>query len=161
MRSGTTACKFSRGANRTHTPLKKLKRTLTHLTASNIDEGWLKGRNAQGQMYEDLEKFPSGMKGLGDWVHSQGFLYGLYSCRGTCQCGTATYSAPGSHGHEADDVDYMVAAGADYLKIGALRPLSAPRALARPANPPARQTRAAAIRTTQPHFPTMQSSATP
>ena len=43
--------------------------------------------------------------------------YGLYSCRGTCQCGTGTYGAPGSHGHEADDTEFMVAAGAQYLKI--------------------------------------------
>jgi len=83
----------------------------------NIDEGWLVGRNANGVMYEDLSKFPSGMKGLGDWVHGEGFLYGLYSCRGTCQCGTGSYHAPGSHGYEAADVDWMVAAGADYLKI--------------------------------------------
>jgi hypothetical protein len=83
----------------------------------NVDEGWLKGRNAAGEMYEDLSKFPSGMAGLGQWVHSQGMKYGLYSCRGTCQCGTGTYNAPGSHGYEAADVDWMVAAGADYLKI--------------------------------------------
>ena len=44
--------------------------------------------------------------------------YGLYSCRGTCQCGTKTYHAVGSNGHEKDDVDWMVShAGADYLKI--------------------------------------------
>jgi alpha-galactosidase len=87
----------------------------------NIDEGWLAGRNAQGEMYEDLSKFPSGMKGLGDWVKAQGFHYGLYSCRGTCQCGTNTYHAPGSHGYEAADVDWMVAAGADYRAFGARR----------------------------------------
>lgn len=44
--------------------------------------------------------------------------YGLYSCRGTCQCGTQTYKAVGSHGYEKEDVDWMVNhAGADYLKI--------------------------------------------
>ena len=100
-------------------------------------------------MYEDLDKFPSGMKALGDWIKAQvvpaiganvvpatganmqpdwikeqvvptagtNMRYGLYSCRGTCQCGTGTYSAPGSHGYEAADVDWMVAAGAQYLKI--------------------------------------------
>ena len=65
------------------------------------------------------------LKALGDFIHAQEtapgsgeyMRYGLYSCRGTCQCGTGTYSAPGSHGHEAADVDWMVAAGADYLKI--------------------------------------------
>eukprot|EP00038_Savillea_parva_P025951 m.50314 g.50314 ORF g.50314 m.50314 type:complete len:571 (+) comp7229_c0_seq2:61-1773(+) len=95
-------------------------------TQINIDEGWLKGRAANGSMVEDWEKFPSGMKGLGDWIKSQETFpgsgkkmrYGLYSCRGTCQCGTHTYSAPGSHGFEKADVDWMVThAGADYLKI--------------------------------------------
>jgi alpha-galactosidase len=65
------------------------------------------------------------MKGLGDWIKStplysgssENFLYGLYSCRGTCQCGTGTYSAPGSNGFEAIDTEWMVAAGASYLKI--------------------------------------------
>jgi hypothetical protein len=94
-------------------------------TQVNIDEGWLKGRYPNGTIYEDLDKFPSGMKGLGDWVHAQEtypgsgeyMKYGLYSCRGTCQCGTGTYSGPGSHGYEAADTDWMVAAGADYLKV--------------------------------------------
>ena len=141
-------------------------------TYVDVDEGWLKGRNAAGQMYEDTDKFPSGMKvcvamsvrrcispvrwrsvplclslpralwtfhltspcpcpshpelkALGDFIHAQEtspgsgqyMKYGLYSCRGTCQCGTGTYSAPGSHGYEAADVDWMVAAGADLLKI--------------------------------------------
>ena len=93
----------------------------------NVDEGWLKGRNATtGQMYEDFDKFPSGMKALGDWIKAQEtapgsgqyMRYGLYSCRGTCQCGTGTYSGPGSHGYEAADTDWMIAAGAQYLKIG-------------------------------------------
>ena len=94
-------------------------------TYVNVDEGWLAGRNAQGVMYEDLSKFPSGMKGLGAWVHAQEVSpgsgqymnYGLYSCRGTCQCSTGTYSGPGSHGYEAADVNWMVDAGASYLKI--------------------------------------------
>jgi alpha-galactosidase len=87
----------------------------------NIDEGWLLGRNSSGMMYEDLDKFPSGMKGLGDWVKAQGFHYGLYSCRtGNCR-GTSTYKAPGSLGYEKADVQWMVNAGADYLKIDSVR----------------------------------------
>jgi len=92
----------------------------------NIDEGWLKGRdNVTGKMVEDFDKFPSGMKALGDWItqhdtfagSGEKMHYGLYSCRGTKQCGSKTYGAVGSYGHEAADVDWMVAAGADYLKI--------------------------------------------
>ena len=37
----------------------------------NVDEGWLKGRAANGTIYEDRIKFPSGMKALGDWIHDQ------------------------------------------------------------------------------------------
>jgi alpha-galactosidase len=42
---------------------------------------------------------------------------GLYTCRGTCQCGTGSYSAPGSHGYEAADVNWMADAGMDLLKV--------------------------------------------
>ena len=84
----------------------------------NIDEGWFLYRdNTTGAMVEDFSKFPSGMTGLGTWIKGQGFHYGLYSCRGTCQCGTGTYHATGSHGFEAEDVAWMIQAGADYLKI--------------------------------------------
>jgi alpha-galactosidase len=91
----------------------------------NVDEGWLKGRSPNGTIYEDLEKFPHGMKGLGDWVTSQAvaegsdekLVYGLYSCRGTHQCGTSKYGATGSNGHEAADTQWMIDAGARWLKI--------------------------------------------
>jgi alpha-galactosidase len=94
-------------------------------TQINIDEGWLKGRNASGMIYEDFEKFPSGMKELGTWIKAQvapksgkNMRYGLYTSRGVTQCGQSTYSAPGSHGYEKADVDWMVShAGAQYLKV--------------------------------------------
>jgi alpha-galactosidase len=37
----------------------------------NVDEGWLKGRSPNGSIFEDRDKFPSGMKALGDWIHDQ------------------------------------------------------------------------------------------
>jgi alpha-galactosidase len=91
----------------------------------NVDEGWLKGRYPNGTIYEDLTKFPSTMKGLGDWIHSQQvpgsnppryLRYGLYTSRGTCQCGTSEYSAPGTQGYEQQDAQFMVDAGMDYFK---------------------------------------------
>jgi alpha-galactosidase len=87
-----------------------------------VDEGWLKSRAANGSIVEDFVKFPSGMKGFGDWVHSQCFAdnqcmkYGLYTCRGSCQCSTPWYSGPGSLGYEAQDAQWMADAGADYVK---------------------------------------------
>jgi len=43
--------------------------------------------------------------------------YGLYTCRGTCQCSTPWYQGPGSNGYEKADSEWMVDAGADYLKV--------------------------------------------
>ena len=90
----------------------------------NIDEGWLKGRYENNSLYEDRVKFPSGMKALGEWVHNQVvpgkgkiMKYGLYPCRGTCQCGTKQYQGPGGQGHEAEDTAWLADAGADYLKV--------------------------------------------
>ena len=93
----------------------------------NVDEGWLKGRWAVNDtIYEDLDKFPQGMAALGAYINSmptgsgvpgETMKYGLYSCRGTCQCGTDKYSAPGSNGFEKEDTDWMIAAGAKWLKI--------------------------------------------
>ena len=94
-------------------------------TFVNIDAGWLKGRSPNGTIYDDRAIFPTGMAALGAWIKSQPtypqspylMQYGLYSCRGTCQCSTGTYSGPGSHGYEKEDTDWMVAAGADFIKI--------------------------------------------
>ena len=90
----------------------------------NVDEGWLLGRdNATGEIVEDRKKFPNGMKALGEWIHAQEvpgqgkvMKYGLYTSRGTCQCSTNLYHAPGSHGFEVQDAQWLVRAGADYLK---------------------------------------------
>ncbi len=84
-----------------------------------MDEGWLQGRYANGTLYEDRSKFPSGMAALGAYVHGLDprMRYGLYDCRGTEQCGTSSYSAPGGFGHEAQDVDWMSSAGADWIKV--------------------------------------------
>jgi hypothetical protein len=42
--------------------------------------------------------------------------YGLYTCRGTCQCSTQLYHGPGSHGFVKQDAQWLADAGADYLK---------------------------------------------
>src|SRR5215469_13558190 len=53
----------------------------------NVDEGRLAGRDANtGKIISNSTSFPSGMKGLGDWIHSQvvpetgqHMKYGLYT----------------------------------------------------------------------------------
>jgi len=82
----------------------------------NVDEGWLKGRDSNGNMVSDSVKFPSGMKALGDYIHSKGLKYGLYTSRGNVQCGTSSYGAPGSYGYYEQDVKIMASWGMDYLK---------------------------------------------
>ena len=53
-----------------------------------IDDGWMaEQRNSDGQLCGDPQKFPLGMKSLGDYIHSKGLKFGLYSSSGpkTCQ----------------------------------------------------------------------------
>jgi alpha-galactosidase len=107
-------------------------------TYVNVDEGWLLGRDAKtNEMIEDKNFFPSGMKGLGAWIHDldvkgQGKImkYGLYTSRGVTQCDTpeyqkrclhtppnpATMRCEGTNGYEAIDAQWLVDAGADYIK---------------------------------------------
>ena len=44
-----------------------------------IDEGWDKGRGADGQFIVDAEKFPSGLKAVADLIHGQGLKAGIYT----------------------------------------------------------------------------------
>ena len=53
-----------------------------------IDDGWMAAeRDNNGKLQADPEKFPNGMKAVGDYIHSKGLKFGLYECRGylTCQ----------------------------------------------------------------------------
>ena len=104
----------------------------------NVDEGWFVGRDPKTKaMVEDKKAFPSGMAGLGKWVHNlevrgKGKImkYGLYTSRGVQQCDTGEYikrcaasgllhppgRCEGTHGFEKEDAAWLVGAGADYLK---------------------------------------------
>ena len=124
-----------------------LKATATYMISSglaakgfnfvNVDEGWFLGRDAKTlDMIEDKKAFPSGMAGLGEWVHNlvvpgQGKVmkYGLYTSRGVQQCDTPEYKlrclhtppnpsvrCEGTQGYEKQDAAWLVKAGADYVK---------------------------------------------
>jgi alpha-galactosidase len=77
-----------------------------------IDDCWQGARDAAGNIQPDAVKFPSGMKALGDYVHSKGLKFGIYSDAGTKTCG----GFPGSRGHEFQDAAQYAAWGVDYLK---------------------------------------------
>jgi alpha-galactosidase len=78
-----------------------------------IDDTWsTKERDASGNLVPDPQKFPSGLKALGDFLHARGFKFGLYNCAGTRTCG----GYPGGWGHEFQDARAYAAWGVDYLK---------------------------------------------
>ncbi|HEY7048024.1 MAG TPA: NPCBM/NEW2 domain-containing protein [Jatrophihabitantaceae bacterium] len=79
----------------------------------NIDDCWLThSRDANGRLVPDPVKFPDGIKGTADYVHSKGLKLGIYEDAGTATC--AGY--PGSLGHEKVDAQTFADWGVDYLK---------------------------------------------
>jgi alpha-galactosidase len=56
-------------------------------------------------------KFPN-MKDLGDWLHTKGLKFGIYSSPGTLTCGGYL----GSYTHELQDASTYASWGIDYLK---------------------------------------------
>lgn len=50
----------------------------------NIDDCWMaRTRNDRSGEYQaDALKFPSGMRALGEYIHSKGLLYGIYTSAG-------------------------------------------------------------------------------
>jgi alpha-galactosidase len=78
-----------------------------------LDDCWsTMERDADGNLVADPEKFPSGMKALGDYLHSKGFKFGIYNCAGTKTC----QGYPGSHKYEEKDAKLYASWGVDYLK---------------------------------------------
>jgi len=44
-----------------------------------IDDCWQVGRDKDGNILADPQRFPSGIKALADYVHSAGLKFGIYS----------------------------------------------------------------------------------
>jgi len=79
-----------------------------------LDDAWMAAeRDENGALQADPEKFPKGMKEIGDYIHSKGLKFGIYEDRAyrTCQ------SLPGSFGHEQIDMSTFAAWGVDYIKM--------------------------------------------
>jgi alpha-galactosidase len=77
-----------------------------------IDDCWQVSRDADGNIVVDAQRFPSGMKALGDYIHSKGLKFGIYSDAGEKTCA----GRPGSMGHEYQDALMYAKWGVDYLK---------------------------------------------
>ena len=77
----------------------------------NIDDAWeAEERTPDGRILAN-EKFPD-MKGLGEWLHSNGLKFGIYSSPGDHTCGGYL----GSLDHERQDAEVWNEWGVDYLK---------------------------------------------
>ena len=83
-------------------------------TYVGADEGICFRRDANGKLTPVLERYPSGLRGLGDYIHKRGLKYALYTDAGTTTC---TGSMPGTMGHEVEDMASFAEWRADYLKI--------------------------------------------
>ncbi|MGE5358697.1 MAG: glycoside hydrolase family 27 protein [Bacteroidales bacterium] len=78
------------------------------------DEGICFSRGADGRLTPNLARYPSGLRGLGDYIHGLGLKYALYTDAGTRTCSKAM---PGTKGHETEDMASFAAWRADYVKI--------------------------------------------
>jgi alpha-galactosidase len=88
----------------------------------NVDDCWMNGRDASGNIQYDKTKFPSGMSGLGNYIHGKGLKFGIYSAPNTGTC-EGLYGNPakptvyvGSLGHEQQDAKAYASWGVDFLK---------------------------------------------
>ena len=77
----------------------------------NIDDAWEAEYRTPDGRIEANEKFPD-MKALGDWLHSNGLKFGIYSSPGDHTCGGYL----GSLDHEKQDAEVWNSWGVDYLK---------------------------------------------
>lgn len=77
----------------------------------NVDDCWAQSRDSKGVVQPDPVAFPD-FKGMVDYVHSKGLLFGLYSDAGTKTCA----GRPGSLGYETVDANTYAAWKVDYLK---------------------------------------------
>jgi hypothetical protein len=90
----------------------------------NLDDCWQAGRDKQGlarnlagrvngRLIVDPVWFPSGMKALGDYIHSLGLKFGLYSTHGSSTC----QNVMADFGYEVIDAQDYASWGVDFFKI--------------------------------------------
>lgn len=90
----------------------------------NIDDGYFAHHDSiDGHLLIQPEKFPNGLKGLVDYIHSLGLKAGIYTDAGDNTCasmwgGDTWGQGSGIYGHEQQDMDYwFVDCGFDFIKV--------------------------------------------
>ena len=89
----------------------------------NIDDGYFGGRDASGELITHPVRFPNGLRGVADHIHSLGLKAGIYSDAGSNTCGSIWDKdmngiGSGLYGHEFQDATlYFKEWGFDFIKI--------------------------------------------
>jgi alpha-N-acetylgalactosaminidase len=83
----------------------------------HMDDCWEQKNPARdpetNKLVGDPDRFPSCMKALGDYYHSKGLQYALYTAESVITCG----HYPGSRSHEKLDALTFAEWGVDYMKV--------------------------------------------
>ncbi len=79
-----------------------------------LDDGCYQPVRKDGKLSNEPNKFPSGFKALGDYIHQKGLKFGMYNDIGTNLCAGA---AVGTCGHEETDAQSYIDWGIDFLKV--------------------------------------------
>ena len=89
----------------------------------NIDDGYFGGRDAEGHLLIHPTRFPNGLKGIVNYIHSKGLKAGIYSDAGRNTCGSMFSGDPigkgvGLYEHDQEDIDYFFKElGFDFIKV--------------------------------------------
>ena len=90
----------------------------------NIDDGYFGGRDKKtGQLLIHSQRFPNGLKGVVDHIHSKGLKAGIYSDAGRNTCGSmfngdVTGKGVGLYQHDQQDANYFFKdLGFDFIKV--------------------------------------------
>ena len=90
----------------------------------NIDDGYFGGRDkTTGQLLIHPTRFPKGLQGVVDYIHSKGLKAGIYSDAGRNTCGSmfngdTTGKGVGLYEHDQQDADYFFKElGFDFIKV--------------------------------------------
>ena len=91
---------------------------------ANLDDGFFGGRDENGRLLFNKERFPNGIKVLADYAHSLGLKAGIYSEGGDNTCGFlydnegANGTGVGLYGHEEQDLNmFLDEFGFDFIKV--------------------------------------------
>ncbi|WP_406405024.1 glycoside hydrolase family 27 protein [Streptomyces sp. NBC_00879] len=85
----------------------------------NLDACWAEPKRDKNQnLVPNMNRFPSGIKALADYVHGKGLKFGIYSSAGKKTC-AGDGNFPGALNHEETDAQLFAEWGVDYLTYDA------------------------------------------